>query len=144
MAECKTCGYQLNDKDTVCPMCGAAVEKAPVQQPVSGGVTLCPACGCPVEEGDTVCSLCGKELRPAAKAPEAHPVQQPVNRRRCPMCGKETDASAQFCPSCGKQMAQHAAAPAAKPAAAEQKSGWVYLLGAFGLFFLLWLITNNI
>ena len=100
MAECKTCGYQLSDKDTVCPMCGAAVEKAPVQQP--------------------------------------------VNRRRCLMCGKETDASAQFCPSCGKQMAQPAAAPAAKPAAAEQKSGWVYLLGAFGLFFLLWLITNNI
>lgn len=144
MAACKVCGYQMEEKETVCPMCGAEVKVEQEQQPASGGVRLCPACCCPVEENDAVCSLCGRELRPAAKTAAPQPVQTAAPKCKCPSCGAEADAAAQFCPACGKRLGQNAVNPPVQGAQETDKKGWLYLLGALGLFFLLWLITNNI
>ncbi len=110
-------GYDPNFGFTVCPKCGAKVEKtavfcrycgtrreekpapAPAPVPEVEEKVACPVCGCQINKTAAFCRYCGtrKEEKPAS-APE------PEEKTVCPQCGGQVNKKAAFCQHCGARI----------------------------------------
>ncbi|MBI5000124.1 MAG: zinc ribbon domain-containing protein [Euryarchaeota archaeon] len=107
--KCPTCGNEIGDDATSCPVCGEhlATAPAPVEE------VECPSCMSLVPPGES-CAVCGEKLTQAAP-PVLATAAEIKSTKECPSCSVDVEMHAAECPVCGYVF--EGVAPQAAPAA---------------------------
>ena len=132
MANCPTCGVQVQPGAAFCDNCGGRLSGVPAG-PVGGQAfnpspgNSCPNCGESVLPGEAFCGNCGAVLPVAVPVAPVVPVAPPpaaaarpmTTGGTCPRCGSPVEATDIFCDNCGQALSpgQGFPSPAQIPAA---------------------------
>ena len=105
---CVSCGREIEDGASVCPLCGAQQE----------GTKVCISCGSVIGEKELYCRICGtnQEVKPETNVSFSDAL-------KCPACGSDFEAGEKFCRNCGTALPNVAA-----PAVTKQKKKGVKAL----------------